>query len=356
MPTIPFLHRTFSQSGSILSLAVLMLASTPALATNVIIHTVLGDVEVELFDEATPQTVANFLQYVTDGDYNSSFIHRSMPGFIIQGGGFTFIDDLAANVPADPPVVNEPGISNTRGTLAMAKLPGDPDSATSEWFINLADNSANLDAQNGGFTVFGKVVGDGMDVVDAIAALQVWNAGAPFTDLPLINYPGGISIASEHLVLLDISVVNNFIINAGINDAWVSSAAALQGMFITVFPDLKLMFLAWFTFDSVIPTDDSVAVFGAKDQRWVTALGTYDGNRAEMNAELTTGGVFNQSDPLPVQDTGYGNIVVEFTGCNHANISFDFPAAGESGQFEAQRVLEDNIVLCEMLSDDISAE
>ncbi len=355
MPAKQPARNIISQTACFFFLLIVILGNTPAYATNVIIHTDLGDVEIELLDEATPQTVANFLQYVTDGDYENSIIHRSMPGFVIQGGGFTFVDDAIANVPADPPVVNEPGISNTRGTIAMAKFPDNPDSATSEWFINLADNSGNLDGQNGGFTVFGQVVGDGMDVVDAIAALPVWNAGSPFTDLPLIDYPGDIPITSEHLVMLDVSIGNNFIINAGLNDAWVNSTAELQGMFITVFPSLKIIFLAWFTFDSVIPDDNPAAVFGAKDQRWVTAVGSYDGNRAELNAELTTGGLFNSSDPLPVQDTNYGSIIVEFTGCNHANISFDFPTAGESGQFEAQRVLEDNIAICEMLSADDTA-
>lgn len=88
-------------------------------------------------------------------------------------------------------VENEFKVSNTRGTVAMAKLSGDPDSATSQWFINLADNSSNLDNQNGGFTVFAKVIGDGMAVADAIAQLQIVNAGSAFTDLPVIDFTSG---------------------------------------------------------------------------------------------------------------------------------------------------------------------
>ncbi len=113
-----------------LILAIPLFLSSSVMATNVIIQTSLGAIEVELFDATQPQTVANFLNYVNDGDYDNSFIHRSVPGFVIQGGGFTFIDGSIASVQADPPVVNEPGISNLRGTIAMAKLGGDPDSAT----------------------------------------------------------------------------------------------------------------------------------------------------------------------------------------------------------------------------------
>jgi cyclophilin family peptidyl-prolyl cis-trans isomerase len=180
-------------------------------------ETPLGSFEIELFDEEAPATVANFLNYVADGDYTDSFIHRSVPQFVIQGGGYTFQDSAGdtfqarlGTVPADDPVANEFGRSNTRGTIAMAKLGGDPDSATSQWFINLADNSANLDDQNGGFTVFGEVTGDGMTVVDAISAVKIWNAGpgSPFDQIPLIDFPGGSvnDINSGHLVMVTVSI------------------------------------------------------------------------------------------------------------------------------------------------------
>jgi cyclophilin family peptidyl-prolyl cis-trans isomerase len=143
-------------------------------------QTDLGGVDIELFDVATPNTVQNFMNYVLDGDYEGTFIHRTVPGFVVQMGGFAFDSSQGLftdnsgvfHILTDPPVVNEPGISNTRGTITMAKLAGDPDSATSEFFFNLADNSANLDTQNGGFTVFGQVLGNGMDVIDAVAMLE----------------------------------------------------------------------------------------------------------------------------------------------------------------------------------------
>ncbi len=112
-----------------------------------------------------------------------------------------------------------------------------------------------------------------------------------------------------------------FQINAGLNDAWVNVDAPLQGLFVTMFPDLGLVFVAWFTFDSEIPIMPAPAAFGAGDQRWVTALGTIDGNKVSLKAELTTGGSFNSSDPTPVQDTDYGTIDLEFSSCTEGIVT-----------------------------------
>lgn len=149
----------------------------------------VGEIDMELFDTQKPLTVDNFLFYVNAGRYNQSFIHRSVPGFVIQGGGFGLNGTSLSEVKTNPAVPNEPGISNLRGTVAMAKLGDNPNSATSGWFINLEDNAANLDNQNGGFTVFGRVLGNGMAVADRIAAFPTYDAraelGGDFGKLPL---------------------------------------------------------------------------------------------------------------------------------------------------------------------------
>ena len=178
-----------------------------AQATNVLIETPLGDIEIELLEAEAPKTVANFLNYVRNGRYDQAFIHRSDPGFILQGGGFRFIDGAAHAVDTFASVENEFGVSNTRGTLAMAKLGGQPDSATSQWFINLSDNSGNLDNQNGGFTVFARVVGDGMTIADAISQLSIINAGGSFGELPVIDF-SGTTVLQKHLVMTAISEIS----------------------------------------------------------------------------------------------------------------------------------------------------
>jgi len=193
-------------------------------ATIVEFQTVMGTFEVNLYDNATPATVANFLDYLNNGDYSSSVFHRSVPGFIVQGGGFTFNMNLPLNsISVGPTVSNEPDFSNVRGTIAMAKVQGDPNSATSQWFFNLADNSANLDNQNSGFTVFGEVVGNGMDVVDAIAALPTFQVGS-FNDLPLRDYSNddfnnSVEVQPENLIIVSAIVVS---------DSTVDSAAGLN--------------------------------------------------------------------------------------------------------------------------------
>jgi cyclophilin family peptidyl-prolyl cis-trans isomerase len=177
-------------------------------ATIVQFETVLGDFEVNLYDNATPQTVSNFLSYVENLNYSNSFFHRSVPGFIVQGGGFvTDQDAQISSITSNAPVSNEPTYSNVRGTIAMAKLERDANSATNEWFFNLVNNAENLDNQNGGFTVFGEITGDGMAILEALAELPTYDFGGALTDLPLQNYTAtdfgnGIPADNSHLIIV----------------------------------------------------------------------------------------------------------------------------------------------------------
>jgi len=187
-----------------------LLLGQPASATILRFQTNMGDFDINLFDKTTPKTVANFLAYVNANPnaYANNVVHRSVPGFVIQAGGYSYSGHLPLDpVPEKPKVVNEPVYSNVRGTIAMAKLDSDANSATNQWFINLADNSQNLDKQNGGFTVFGQITGGGLTVVDAIAALSRFNMGAGFDAVPLRNYTSanataGVPPTDNNLVLI----------------------------------------------------------------------------------------------------------------------------------------------------------
>ena len=174
-------------------------APNPDGRNRVPLTTVLGVICLDLLDEPSeaPETVQNFLNYYERGDFENSFFHRLIPGFVLQGGGFryTAADGYEA-IPQDPPVANDPdpvNRSNVRGTVAMAKVAMQEDSATNQFFINLGNNAANLDNQNGGFTVFARVVAEDLAVVDAIAALHR-EYGPYAIDDPLRNQFGNLPV------------------------------------------------------------------------------------------------------------------------------------------------------------------
>ena len=184
-------------------------------ATVVEVRTSLGNIQINLFDDVTPDNVENFLGYVNAGAYQNNLVHRSVPGFIVQMGGFEYANSFPPEaISTGAGITNEPELSNVRGTIAMAKLSGDPDSATSQFFINLSDNSANLDVQNSGFTVIGQVIGDGMAIADAVAALPRFNYGGAFSDLPLRDFSvtdatNGVEPNDDNLVVIsDIVVID----------------------------------------------------------------------------------------------------------------------------------------------------
>ncbi len=170
----------------LLSITLLLSAMTGAAQTagtdpQVLIKTSEGDITVRLFQDKAPLTVANFLGYVDSGFYNGTIFHRVIPNFMIQGGGF--LPDMTEKETGSP-VENESRnrLHNTRGTLAMART-NDPDSATSQFFINQRNN-LRLDWTPGreGYTVFGEVI-LGMDIVDFIATAPTGKAGT-HSDVP----------------------------------------------------------------------------------------------------------------------------------------------------------------------------
>lgn len=186
-------------------------------ATIVEFQTSQGTIQVNLFDQTTPETVSNFLGYVNDLHYSNSVIHRVVDDFVVQGGGYEFSGELPLTSKVSfNPIVNEPIYSNVAGTIAMAKIGNQPHSATDQWFFNLEDNNDtlnpfNLDLQNGGFTVFGQIIGDGMEVLRAIAELErcndTGNGGMPISDADLCNGTPAITdlVIVEQVTIIDSS-------------------------------------------------------------------------------------------------------------------------------------------------------
>lgn len=210
-----------------LSLSSFFIAAS-AQATTVQFQTVMGNIEVNLFDKTTPETVKNFLAYVNSGAYANTLIHRSVTikntdgskkSFVIQGGGYTYPDKLPLMAVASKGnVINEPVYSNLRGTIAMAKLDGQPNSASSQWFFNLHnDNVASLDPNLGGsqgYTVFGQVTEASLPILDSIIAVNTFNISSGLTEFPLRNYTledyqNNVLVDENNLVLITNVVVLN---------------------------------------------------------------------------------------------------------------------------------------------------
>ncbi len=196
--------------------------SGPSSAGTIVrVSTTMGDYSIELLDEVAPLTVQNFLNYVARDDYNGTYLHRVVDNFVVQGGGYGFELFVGPiEIVADPPVPNEFSVSNTRGTVAMAKLDGDPNSATSQWFVNLVDNSANLDSNNGGFTVFGNVLGDGMTILDAIDSLPTIGLGANTPQAPFVTplYTNPLDFVYQNVEVVErfSSAPNVYEVNSGL--------------------------------------------------------------------------------------------------------------------------------------------
>jgi peptidyl-prolyl cis-trans isomerase A (cyclophilin A) len=194
---VAFAPLAFAQKPAQPATAKPAVAKTPAavastLPTKAVLHTSQGDITIQLEVEKSPISVANFVQYAKDGFYNGTVFHRVIPGFMIQGGGLD--KNYAEKKATHPPIKNEAnnGLHNLKFTVSMATLvvggAVDPQSARSQFFINLADNKrldyvSDKTPTSWGYAVFAKVIKGG-DVVDKIAALPTGPAGPLASDVP----------------------------------------------------------------------------------------------------------------------------------------------------------------------------
>ncbi len=221
--------------------------------TQVKLTTTVGDINLEMFDSRTPVTVANFLSYVTSGKFTNVMWHRSIPGFVIQSGGYTYHPTTTTTVSpnaveTDASIQNEPGISNTRGTIAMARLGGQINSATSQFFINLADNGgapSNLDTFDQGYAVFGRAIEGGMTIADFVAAVPRFNlVNVPkfngpfpnvFDNLPLRNF-NNVPIKGANVIFVNSATSGPKITLSATSDNPGIANPVLNGTNLTVTP------------------------------------------------------------------------------------------------------------------------
>lgn len=199
--------------GRLFPIAIFFCASPSFAGTLAQFRTPLGNVDVELFSEDKQVTVENFLRYVDSGAYTKMFLHRWVPGFVVQGGGY-FVTTVTNKtvievIPHATSIVNEFSVgrkfSNTYGTLAMARVSGQTNSANSEWFFNLANNS-DLDSVDGGFTVFGRVLGgtnllERFNNISQTNGIFILQSNPPLDELPVLSA----TPSFQDLIYVDIS-------------------------------------------------------------------------------------------------------------------------------------------------------
>jgi len=152
-----------------------------------------------------------------------------------------------------------------------------------------------------------------------------------------------------------LATVNPSQINPGLNDAWYYPETSGQGFFITVFPDLGYVSLAWFTYDTELPPLDAVANLGDPGHRWITAVGPIEGNQVFMNIETISGGIFDSASEIIRTDPpgSDGTIILTFDSCNSGTVDYDIPSINMQGIVPIQRIAGDNIVLCEALNSNL---
>ncbi len=335
-------------------------------AQTIRMETVLGNIDIELHPDAAPNTVTNFLNYMNNGGYNNSFIHRNGVSegqvFVVQGGGFKFIGGQVFQIPPNPPVINEFLLPNIRGTISMAKLADQPNSATSQWFFNNVDNSALLDGQNGGFTVFGTVIA-GMDVVDAMAALEagvvpvsIGGTVFDFAEVPYLNTLPTLLQEDDAVIISNVFELDAPLkINSGLNGAWFNPDTAGQGILLEVLPVSNRVFMAWFTYDTQLPADGVLVNVGDAGHRWITGLGEIDqeNNSITFDLTVTSGGLFDNGQMVTNSaPESYGTMTISFEDCANATVVYNLIAQGISGSFPLSRISSENIALCQRLSNE----
>ena len=173
-----------------------------------------------------------------------------------------------------------------------------------------------------------------------------WSIGA------VSDHADGNSADDSNADATPIFVFTEFIINAGLNDAWFNPVTNGQGFFITVFPELELILLAWFTYDTELPADGSTANLGDPGHRWLTAIGSIEGNMAELVIEIALGGRFDT--PGGVSRFEDGTITLEFDNCNEGSATYNIPSIAAQGVVPIQRVAKDNVSLCRSLLQELT--
>lgn len=293
----------------------------------------------EVHVERAPDTAGNdnstrLFSFASQAVYNSCFIgpintvDTSLDGIQFSGGS-------GGNI---APALQQDGVNYVAGGLTLMEQ-----SWTQKTFLGLTQDSffpVGSPGVHPDFSLSGGPITFGF----------VYTVSTP-SEQPVMRTVG----FDNWQLSVESAALEPFFINAGLNDAWFNPATAGQGVFFTVFADIGALFLAWFTYDTERPDQAVGANIGEPGHRWVTAFGEYSGDSAELDVELTTGGVFDAESPQPNQQAGYGTVTVVFHGCRCATLTYSFPTLDLMGEIPLQRISNDNVALCEAMNAELQA-
>lgn len=204
------------------------------------------------------------------------------------------------------------------------------------WVADTGNNRIQACSYDGDCTVFGSGGGFTFNAPHDVAV-----------------HPNGTVVVANtdsNQILVFRTQAEGFRFNAGYNDAWFDRDTAGQGFFINVFPDQGTLFVANFTFDTERPPADVTAILGEPGHRWLTAQGPYNGGTATLSVTLTRGGVFDSAQPAVDNVLDYGTYTLEVLGCDAIRLTYDLPAIPRQGTIDLERVVKDNVVVCEALN------
>jgi cyclophilin family peptidyl-prolyl cis-trans isomerase len=317
---------------AILLLLAACAASAQAQDPRVWLDTDRGPIIVELDPSAAPTTVDNFLRYVDDGFYDGLIFHRVLSGFVIQGGGFDA--ELDNPEPTYDPIVNEAGgRSNLAGTIAMART-SEPDSATSQFFINLEDNT-DLDpggSTDAGYAVFGEVV-FGQSTIDTIAAIPTSSITSPIGNLQ--QYPRNAPVI-HHAVRTD-----GFPIMTDHSGSWYDPQTSGVGFNIEIADDNAgngpIVNVYWYNFDE-------------QRQFWLVGNNSFDYGASEVTVDLFSHPADDEGtdfqNPPESDFSNYGTLTLSFDSCTTGTVTYDMPGYG-SGEIAIARLSRPGNYDCE---------
>jgi hypothetical protein len=283
-----------------------------------------------------PDTLRSGIELIT--------IHKGMHSFTAGGGHISFYTDYGK-------IWTERGRLEEVVLHEAAHISIDPlYNGTDEWIAARAADGEYI-------SLYAHDFPRGEDMAESILAYfalryktdRIFEADA---DIIASTIPNRIAYFDSLNLNLDSLTEFPFQINAGLNDAWYNPATDGQGFFITVFPTLNAVSMAWFTYDTELPADGVQANLGDAGHRWITAVGPIVGNQAIMNIEMTSGGLFDAATIIDRTDPSGsdGTIILSFDSCSSGTVEYDIPSINRQGTVPIQRVAGDNIALCEALN------